>query len=280
MFKTTSKLLSLFLLLLLSFIYTDKVFSTAKQNDPIMQEVISYKEKNNVAATEPIINEDEIILGYAGISVNEEESYKKMKEIDKFDEEKIVYEKLLPKNTISKTYEYYIRKGNRSKREVAIIFKVNDSKNVDKLLSLVAKTNTCANFFLEGTWLEKNVETAFSMVNLGCEIYNLGYNGEYTKKTIARTNNLIESISLKDSLYCLNDDKVDKEKTVCSNKKMHSISPTLSNPSFNDLKEGLASGAIISYDVDKYDVDKFILSMNVITNRGYSITTLSNILTE
>ena len=72
MFKTTSKLLSLFLLLLLSFIYTDKVFSTAKQNDPIMQEVISYKEKNNVAATEPIINEDEIILGYAGISVNEE----------------------------------------------------------------------------------------------------------------------------------------------------------------------------------------------------------------
>lgn len=280
MFKTTSKLLSLFLLLLLSFIYTDKVFSTAKQNDPIMQEVISFKEKNNTQAIEPIINEDEIILGYAGISVNEEDSYKKMKEIDKFDKEKIVYEKLLPKNTISKTYEYYIRKGNPSKRKIAIIFKVNDSKNVDKLLALVAKTNTCANFFLDGAWLEKNVETAFSMVNLGCEIYNLGYNGEYNKKTIARTNNLIESIGLKDSLYCLNNDKNDVEKDICSKKKMHSIASTLSNPSFNDLKEGLASGAIISYDLDKYDLDKFILSMNAITNRGYSITTLSNILTE
>lgn len=280
MFKTASKLASLFLLLVLSFVYTDKVFSSAKESDPIMQEVASYKEKHDILATEPIINGDELILGYSGIIINKDESYKKMKDEDKFNEKNLVYENIYPKNTISKTYEYYIRQGNPSKKQVALIFKVDDSTNLDELLSLVAKTNTNVNFFLDGAWLEKNVETAFSMVNLGCEIYNLGYNGEYTKTAISATNNLIESISLKDSLYCLNEEKNDDEKNICSKKKMHSISPTLDNPTFSELKNGLVKGAIISYDLSDYDVDKFVLSMNAITNRGYNITSLSKVISE
>lgn len=280
MLKTIGKLGSLFLLLILSFVYTDKVFSSIKESDPVMKEVINYKKQNDILATEPQINGDELILGYSGIIINKDESYKKMKELDKFDKEKLIYEKSPPKNTISKIYEYYIKQGNPSKKEVALIFKVKDSKNVDKLLSLVAQTGICVNFFLDGAWLEKNVETAFSMINLGSEIYNLGYDGKYTKTDISRTNNLIESISLKDSLYCLNDEKKDEEKKICTNKKMHSITSTLIEPSFNELKSGLVKGAIISYNLSDYDLDKFILSINAITNRGYSITTLSNILTE
>lgn len=280
MFKTASKLLSLFLLLVLSFVYTDKVFSSVKQNDPIMMEVISYKEKHDVLATEPIINGDELILGYSGLAINKDESYKKMKEKDKFSENKLVYESVYPKNTISKIYEYYIRRGNPSKKQVALIFKVDDSKNLDELLSLVAKTNINVNFFIDGAWLEKNVESAFSMVNLGCEIYNLGYDGEYTKQTLSSTNNLIESISLKDSLFCLNEEKNEAEKNICAKRKMHSITPTLLEPTFLELKNGLVKGAVISYELSDYDVDKFILSMNAITNRGYDITSLSSIMKE
>lgn len=280
MFKTASKLTSLFLLLVLSFVYTDKVFSSVKENDPIMQDVVSYKQEHDINATEPIINGDELILGYSGIVINKDESYKKMKNEDKFDEKNIVYESVYPKNTISKTYDYYIKQGNPSKKQVALIFKIDDSTNLDKLLSLVAKTNVSVNFFLDGAWLEKNVETAFSMVNLGCEIYNLGYNGEYTKQAISATNNLIESISLKDSLYCLNEEKNDEEKDICKKKKMHSISSTLVDPSFTQLKNGLVKGAIISYDLSNYDIDKFVLSVNSITNRGYNITSLSKVISE
>lgn len=280
MFKSAGKLTGLFLLLVLSFIYTESVFDSAKKTDPVMKEIISYKKENDVLGVEPIINGDEMIIGYTGLVVNEDESYKKMKDDNKFNKDKIVFDKALPKKTISKTYEFYIKKGNPSKKEVALIFKVDDSDNLDDFLSLVAKTNVNVNFFLDGAWLEKNVETAFSMVNLGCEIYNMGYDGKYIRNKISQTNNLIESISLKDSLYCLNIDKIDDEKKVCSNKKMHSIVPTLNEPSLNELKEGLTKGAIISYDLSTYDIDKFILSINAITNRGYNITSLQNVLTE
>lgn len=280
MFKTLSKLTSLFLLLVLSFVYTDKVFSSVKENDPIMKEVVSYKEKNDVKAVEPVINGDELVLGYSGLSINKKESYKKMKEEDKFNEDNIVYDKKLPKNTITKTYEYYIRKGNPKNKNVALIFKVDDSENIERLLNILEKYNIVINFFVDGLWLEKNIETAFDMVSLGSSIYNLGYDGNYSKSTINVTNNLIESITLKDSLYCLNEDKNEEEKNICKSKKMHTITPTLIDHSFYDIKKNLDEGIIISYDLKNFDMDKFLLVINAITNKGYNITTLDKVLTE
>ena len=280
MFKTAGKLASLFMLLVLSFIYTDKVFSSVRESDPIMKEVIKYKKENDIKQIEPIINEDELILGYSGLVVNKDKSYKNMKEKNKFDEEKIVYDKKLPNNTITKTYEYYIKKGNPSKKNVALIFKINDSTNVEKLLNVLSKTNVIINFFVDGAWLEKNVEKAFSFVELGSEIYNLGYDGRYNKKYINVTDNLIESITLKDSLYCLNENKNDDEKSICSKRKMHTITPTIIEPSLLTLKEKLDEGVIISYDLKNFDMNKFILVINAITNKGYNITSLNKVLEE
>lgn len=280
MFKTAGKLASLFMLLVLSFIYTDKVFSSVRESDPIMKEVIKYKKENDIKQIEPIINEDELILGYSGLVVNRDKSYKNMKEKNKFDEEKIVYDKKLPNNTITKTYEYYIRKGNPSKKNVALIFKINDSTNAEKLLNVLSKTNVIINFFVDGAWLEKNVEKAFLMVELGSEIYNLGYNGSYNKKYINVTDNLIESITLKDSLYCLNENKNDDEKSICSKRKMHTVTPTIIEPSLLTLKEKLDEGVIISYDLKNFDMNKFILVINAITNKGYNITSLNKVLEE
>ena len=75
LFKNTIKLVSLFLLLLLSFIYTDKVFNEARSNDPLMKEVISYKRVHDVKPVEPKIKDDEMILGMSGLIINEEKSY-------------------------------------------------------------------------------------------------------------------------------------------------------------------------------------------------------------
>ncbi len=280
MFKKTTKLLGLFLLLTLSFIYTDKVFSGVRQNDPLMKEVLNYKKDFDKKPTEPIISEDELILGYSGIIVNEEESYKKMKDVNKFDKEKMVYEKKLPDITITKNYDYYIKQGNPSKKEVALVFKVKDDTNLDTFLSTVAKNNVNVTFFLDGKWLEENIETAFSIVNMQSEIYNLGYEGKYTKENISITNNLIESISLKDSKFCYNEEKDDDYKKICKSKKMYSIIPSLNNPNVTDLKEGLTKGAIVAYDLDEFDISQFKLILNTITSRGYKVQSLSNLIKE
>lgn len=279
MFKNTIKLFSLFLLLLLSFIYTDKVFNEARGNDPLMKEVISYKKAHDVKPVEPKIKEDEMILGMSGLIINEEKSYKNMKEDDTFNKQKLVYDKKNPNTSITKTYDYYITNGI-SKNMVSIIFKVNNSTNVSELLSLLAKTNVTVNFFIDGSYLEKNVETAFSMVNLNSEIYNLGYDNKYSKSMISVTNNLIESITLKDSLFCLNEVKNDNYKDICASKKMLTLSPKLVNPSITDLKKDLSKGVMIVYDLDEFDTSKFNFIISVIESRGYKIKGLSKLINE
>lgn len=279
MFKNTIKLFSLFLLLLLSFIYTDKVFNEARGNDPLMKEVISYKKAHDVKPVEPKIKDDEMILGMSGLIINEEKSYKNMKEDDTFNKQKLVYDKKNPNTSITKTYDYYITNGI-SKNMVSIIFKVNNSTNVSELLSLLAKTNVTVNFFIDGSYLEKNVETAFSMVNLNSEIYNLGYDNKYSKSMISVTNNLIESITLKDSLFCLNEVKNDNYKDICASKKMLTISPKLVNPNITDLKKNLSKGVMIVYDLDEFDTSKFNFIINVIESRGYKIKGLSKLINE
>lgn len=280
MFKNTLKLISLLCLLILSFVYTDKVFSSARASDPLMQEVMGYKDKTDVKAVEPIIKEDELVLGYCGVSINEKESYKNMKDNDKFDNKKIVYDKALPKNTISKTYDYYIKQGNPKNNNVSIIFKVDSSDNLDSLLSWIAKTNIEANFFVDGAWLEENIETGFSIVNLGSHIYNLGYAGEYSKSSISITNNMVESITLKDSNYCLNENKNDEYKEICKKKNMHSITPTMVEPNISQLKENLVKGAIISFDVNNINISDLNLMVKTITSRGYNIKGLSEVVSE
>lgn len=279
MFKNTIKLFSLFLLLLLSFIYTDKVFNEARGNDPLMKEVISYKKAHDVKPVEPKIKDDEMILGMSGLIINEEKSYKNMKEDDTFNKQKLVYDKKNPNTSITKTYDYYITNGI-SKNMVSIIFKVNNSTNVSELLSILAKTNFTVNFFIDGSYLEKNVETAFSMVNLNSEIYNLGYDNKYSKSMISVTNNLIESITLKDSLFCLNEVKNDNYKDICASKKMLTLSPKLVNPNITDLKKNLSKGVIIVYDLDEFDTSKFNFIINVIESRGYKIKGLSKLINE
>ena len=279
LFKNTIKLFSLFLLLLLSFIYTDKVFNEARGNDPLMKEVISYKRAHDVKPVEPKIKDDEMILGMSGLIINEEKSYKNMKEDDTFNKQKLVYDKKKPNTSITKTYDYYITNGI-SKNMVSIIFKVNNSTNVSELLSLLAKTNVTVNFFIDGSYLEKNVETAFSMVNLNSEIYNLGYDNKYSKSMISVTNNLIESITLKDSLFCLNEIKNDNYKDICASKKMLTLSPKLVNPSITDLKKDLSKGVMIVYDLDEFDTSKFNFIISVIESRGYKIKGLSKLINE
>ncbi len=280
MLKNISKLASLFLLLLLSFIYTDKVFSEARENDPIMKEVMNYKKENDIEPIEPRLHDDEIVLGLSGLVVDAKETYKNMKKDKRFDKDKIVYNSKLPEKTITKNFDYYITKGNDKKEAVSIIFKVYDNTSIDELLKLVSKNNVKVNFFVDGSWLDKNVETAFSMVNLDCEIYNLGYDKKYTKNMINVTNNLIESITLKDSNLCLNENKDDEAKKLCSNKKMHTITPNINNPNITDLKKNLNKGEMILFDASDYDYSKFSLMINTITSRGYEIISLSDLLKE
>lgn len=280
MFKTFSKLLSILFLLVLSFVYTDKVFSEAKKSDPVMKEIVKYKEKNKVKPIEPIIKDDEIILGISGLEVNEDRSYKNMKDENIFNKDKLEYDKILPNTSIENSFDYYIKKGNNKNKYVYLIFKIDSNDNLDDLLSLIAKNNIIVNFFVDGKFMEENIDTGFAINNLNSEIYNLGYDGKYEKDTIGITNNLIESITLKESLYCLNENKNEDYKKVCDKKRMYSVIPSINNPSISKLKESLENGSIISYNLNTFDINEFNTIINSISKKGYELKGLSELIVE
>ena len=278
MLKKTCKLIGILLLLVFSFVYTEKVFTTAKDNNSVMKEVVKYKNSYDIKPKEPIIKKDELILGYSGLIVDKEATYKNMD--DKFDKDKIVYKDKFPNTTITKNYNYYIKQGNVTSKSVAIIFKVKNENNLNSFLDNINKLDIKINFFIDASWLSDNIEKAFDMTNMGYDIYNLGYDGKYDKKSINKSNNLIESITLKDSKYCLNEDKNDYEKEVCKKKKMLTILPTMVNPSILELRQNLVKGAIISYDLDTFDNSKINIILKTITSRGYMVKALNDVINE
>ena len=137
MLKKTCKLIGILLLLVFSFVYTEKVFTTAKDNNSVMKEVVKYKNSYDIKPKEPIIKKDELILGYSGLIVDKEATYKNMD--DKFDKDKIVYKDKLPNTTITKNYNYYIKQGNVTSKSVAIIFKVKNENNLNSFLDNINK---------------------------------------------------------------------------------------------------------------------------------------------
>ncbi len=280
MLKNASKLFGLFILLVLSFVYTDKVFSSARASDPIMKEVMNYKKKNDVKPLEPVISGDEMVLGVSGLLVNEKESYSNMKEDGKFDEEKIVYDTKLPKTSISKTYDYYVKKGNTSKEYVSLIFKVEDNNNLTDIVKVASNYDVNVTFFVDGAWLEENTNEVFDLVEHGYEVYNLGYNGKYDKDFINQTNKILESITLLDSKYCLNEDKNDDYKEICKKKKMISLAPGIVDPSLSELKSSLAKGEMIVYDAKNFDASLLGMIDKSITSKGYEIVPLSKLIKE
>lgn len=280
MLKHASKLLGILFLLLLSFIYTEKVVKEARNNDPLMKSVMKYKKENDIKEVEPTIYNDELILGVSGLLVNEKKSYKNMKKDDTFDSKKISYKKSYPKISITNNYNYFITKGNNKNNYVSIIFKVDSSNNLDELLSLASKNSINLNFFVDGSWLEKNIDYAFKINNIDSEIYNLGYNKVYSKNMIKVTNNLIESITLKKVNLCLNETKNNKYKKICKENKMVSITPLIKDSLVSSIKNNLEKGQMILYDLNTFDTSKFNLLINTISSRGYKIVGLSKLLDE
>ena len=90
--KKIIKLTGLIVLIVFSFFYTDKVVEVIRENDNLMLELKKVKDLYKVDAVNATINNNTIIPGLNGRSINVEKSYKRMREIGIFDNSLIEYE--------------------------------------------------------------------------------------------------------------------------------------------------------------------------------------------
>ena len=280
MLKKSLSYFGVFVLVCFSFFYTDKAVDIVKKNDPIMQTILENSESLKVEPVNATINFDEVITGLNGKKVNIDKSYQNMKKVNRYVESMIVYDEILPDTIIQ--YDKYVVKGNEMKNQVSLVFKVDNKDNINQISKILNDKDVLATFFIDGNVVENNMDLVLNLVNDGYDIENLGYNGVYSSEKLNWTNNMIESLTMKDANYCYTEYKDSNILDLCSKNKMYTIKPTINaiNYPFLTVKKNLESGSIISFDLSDKTIKELPSIISYITQKGYNIVTLSELISE
>lgn len=267
------KIIGLFSLFCLSFFYTEKVINVTINQDEIMIKIKEYKNTYNKEPQNAHIDNDTIIPGQVGISIDEENSYKAMKKIGYFEPTLIISNNIYPEVSIYNNYNKYIINGNTNNKNISLLFIINNNNTLSSILDITNKNNINITFFIDNNYLKNNINIIEKL--LPNEIYNYGNNGQYTKENLIITNNIINNKTNNKSIYCLFTKKNLSSLNNCANYKMLSLLVN-SNDNYNTIKNNLTNGKIILIN----NTQELSNIIKYIKNKGYNIVPLSNIITE
>ena len=185
-----------------SFIYTEKVGTTAKLTDTLLTEIKSKKDGYKENAIEPIINEDTIIPGINGKEVDVNKSYEAMSKIGYFNDKLLVYKPLKVENTLDKNKDKYVINGNNTKMDVTLLFKVGNNNDITNIIKLLEVKKVKATFFIESKYLEKHHNQIIKLVQNGHTIGNLSNNEDYEDSDFIWMKTIITNIGPQIYNYC------------------------------------------------------------------------------
>ena len=266
------------LFLVFSFYYTNKIIEFLKEKDPIMKSIRKTTDKYKIDSVDALIVSNNIIPGKVGKEIDYKKSYSKMKQYGNYNETLTVLKSVRPVVSIDDNYDKYIISGNKEKRSVALVFRVKGSDNITSILNILDKAKVHGNFFIDGTYLEKNINKLKSMSNHEFEI--LSYDNEYDKYLFETSMSYLENVTGKGVKYCYGDN--DEVLKLCSKLKLHTIKPSLivHNNLYREVKNNIDNAMIISIDNNGYNIKELRSTINYINMKGYKISLLRDLLSE
>lgn len=268
--KKYFEVIGFIVLAMFSFFYTSKTINVVKNTDEIM---IKIKEDKDSKKTEPIdavINDDMIIPGISGTEVDISASYDAMKKVGSYSPNLLIYKKIKPNISISNIYNKYVNMGNSSKKQVSIIFKVDNNDDIGKILEIADKNDIKVNFF--------------ALDNLDDNILNLvskGHNVGSVNNTVW-VNTLVTKVANQKDSYCYIEEKNKEILDMCALNKSYTIIPNIiaNNTPTLVIKKNLESGSIISMEINKTSIKEFEYIIRYIKSKGFNIVNLENLLEE
>lgn len=274
MLKKIFKISAVLLLVGFSFFYTEKVTLIARNSDPIMRAIKKEESNKKVSNVNPVINNDEYIMGVNGCEIDVDKSYSKMRSVGEFKEELIVMKET--SNDKDLTNKYVIG-GNNKEKKVSLIFIVN--KDIDSnLTNYINDKNLKVNYFIDGKYLEENMITV-KFLSENSNIYYLGENEEYSDENMLYHNNLISMNGSNEPKYCFTSDKDNNTLKLCNDYDMVTIkSDIIKDNIYKRIKDKLNNGVIFAIDSD--NIDEIKVSINYILSKGYNIISLEDLLSE
>jgi len=264
-----------------SFIFTEKTAITLRDNDELMKVIKEHSDTYKVESENAKVENDTIVPGLNGKSINNNKSYDNMKRLGQFNENLLIYDLVLPEISIKDNYNKYIIRGNPRKNMVSLIFKVESNSDIDSLLNTI-DSNIPLNIFIDGNWLEKNETSLKKIADLNYIIGNLSYNGDYYNSGYVWINTIIKKYSSQENSYCYMEEKNASYLNICSLQKSYSIFPSLiiENNPLIEIKNNLKSGEIISFKINNQTLKELPLIINYINSKGYKIVGLDELLSE
>ena len=282
MLKNIMKYLGVIVLVLFSFYYTDKSVDIVKRNDPVMKEIIYNSDNFKIESVDAITIGDTIIPGMNGIEVNIDESYKRMKQVNGYYESMLMFSEVIPDESLLEQYDKFIVSGNPFRSDIALLVKVSNITNLEKIYKIFLDKNTLATFFIDGSVIENNMDLIYEMASDGFQLENYGYNDVYSEDNFRWTNNMIFSLTNLEPKFCYSEYRNYEVLELCSKNKMYTVNPTLNvtNNPFYTVKNNLKEGNIISLNLTEETVKELPTIISYINQKGYNLVTLNDIVSE
>ena len=140
----------------------------------------------------------------------------------------------------------------------------------------------CADFFVDGCWLEKNNELLSQIINKGHSIGNLGYNLNYQNSGFAWMDTIIKRLSKEKYGFCYSEEENLENLNICAMNKNFTIKPSIvvKNYPLKEIKEQLVSGSIISLPCNEVVEQELNSIISYINSRGLIVDGLKSLLSE
>ena len=128
-------------LVLFSFYYTNKTIDIIRSTDPLMKQIKEQSKKYQIPAENAKMEGNKITPGKNGKEVDYEQSYEKMKRYGTYNESLTVFKETTPAISIEDTYDKYVIGGNDSKKEVALVFPIDNTKDPTEIIKITGTYN-------------------------------------------------------------------------------------------------------------------------------------------
>ena len=248
------KYLCIIFLCLLSLYYKEQIALYVKSKNTLVQTIESKKAElyvNSIDST--LIDELYIIPGMNGKEVNVNSSFNTMKELNVYNENKIIYNQIEPKISLKDNKERIIIRGNKQKRQVSLVF-----ENVSDLTKYLVQKNYKINLLIT----EEKYYKEYEMIN------NSNSEETYNRIESYLTNNKIN----KNICYKSN-------KTLCKDNYIFQESLIINHSNLSTNINKITNGEIILIK-DTLTLTELELLTNKIKSQDLSIVPLSILISE
>ena len=252
-------------LVITSFMISEQTALVVKETDDIMIKIKEESKKYDKPAINATIDGNAIIPGLNGKKVDINKSYNEMKKIGIYNHNYLKYKTIYPKESLIKTYNKYIEKGNKEKNMVSIIFIIKQNDNIDKIIKTINEQEIKVTFLIDNKWIIQNKTLTYELEKMGHEINILNNEKKDTKKK-----------------YCYVEDENSKILEICSNKKIHTIKPNIiiKTNLFKETKQKLESGSIIAVRVNERTNEELEMTIKYIRSKGLKLVNISENISE